>query len=42
MREVPLSISEYDFVIKALSENLVRVVFMKALFYIGCDFLPYF
>ncbi len=25
MREVPLSISEYDFVIKALSENLVCI-----------------
>lgn len=26
MREVPLSLAEYDFVIKALSENLVSLI----------------
>lgn len=25
MREVPVSISEYDFVLKAISENLVSI-----------------
>ena len=39
MREVPLTLSEYNFVVKALSENLVIIAKSVFIFFVANHFM---